>query len=215
MLIGPAAARPGGQSTGAGGYADLLNLKTMTVPSLAFAAAVVRPFRGYNLFSSLPHMSLQTRYALSIEPTCRWVLKSNSPGFNNLAFYQRIISTVESWGEEEQRSLLLWWNRYAALPFLSEPSSPAIFLTTTQQHGPLAPSWGRSCDVPQQRSCARFRGRDDASTSSQRECWSRLSTGRVFSYSIHHYRLYSSTCYEWYWFFVINCEYQMDSGGDF
>ena len=48
MLIGPTAARPSGQSTGAGGYANLLNLKTMTVPSLAFTAAVVRPFRGYN-----------------------------------------------------------------------------------------------------------------------------------------------------------------------
>jgi len=46
MLIGPAAAHPGNQSTGAGGYADLLNLQTLTVPSLAFAATVVRPFRG-------------------------------------------------------------------------------------------------------------------------------------------------------------------------
>jgi len=46
MLIGPAAARPGGQSTGAGGYADLLNLQTMTIPSLAFAATAVCTPRG-------------------------------------------------------------------------------------------------------------------------------------------------------------------------
>ena len=48
MLIGPTAAHPGGQVNGAEGYTDLLNLKTMKVPSLAFAAAVVCPFRGYN-----------------------------------------------------------------------------------------------------------------------------------------------------------------------
>jgi len=48
MLIGPAAARPGNQSTGAGGYADRLNVQTMTIPSLAFAATVVRPFGGRN-----------------------------------------------------------------------------------------------------------------------------------------------------------------------
>jgi hypothetical protein len=52
MLIGPAAARPGGRSTGAGGYADILNLQTMTVPSLAFAAAVVRPFGGRSVTPS-------------------------------------------------------------------------------------------------------------------------------------------------------------------
>lgn len=43
ILIGPAAARPGGQCSGAGGYADILNLQTLTVPSLAFGAAVVGP----------------------------------------------------------------------------------------------------------------------------------------------------------------------------
>lgn len=101
MLIGPTAVHPGGQSNGAEGYADLLNSKTMTVPSLTCAAAVVCPFRGYNHFY-ISHMSLQTCYTLSTEPTYRWVLKSNSPGFGSrLAFYQQIISTVEFWGEEE------------------------------------------------------------------------------------------------------------------
>ena len=46
MLIGPAAALPGGRSSGAGGYADLLNLQTMTIPSLAFAALIVGSFVG-------------------------------------------------------------------------------------------------------------------------------------------------------------------------
>lgn len=41
MLIGPSAARPDGQSSGKGGYADLLGVLTMTIPSLAFAAIVV------------------------------------------------------------------------------------------------------------------------------------------------------------------------------
>lgn len=41
ILIGPSAARPGGKSSGAGGYADVFNLKTITVPSLAFAATIV------------------------------------------------------------------------------------------------------------------------------------------------------------------------------
>jgi len=48
MLIGPAAAFPGGQSSGAGGYADILNLQTMTVPVLAFAAVLVGRFSGCN-----------------------------------------------------------------------------------------------------------------------------------------------------------------------
>lgn len=41
ILIGPAAARPGGQSSGAGGHADILNIQTLTVPSLTFGATVV------------------------------------------------------------------------------------------------------------------------------------------------------------------------------
>jgi hypothetical protein len=47
ILIGPAAARPGGQCSGAGGYADILNLQTLTVPSLAFGAVIVGPYSGY------------------------------------------------------------------------------------------------------------------------------------------------------------------------
>lgn len=92
MLIGPSAARPGSQSSGAGGYADLLNLQTMTVPSLAFAAVIAR-------------------YALSAESKCIWVRERNAPGFNNLVFYKRILSTVEAWGEDDRSSLIAWWNR--------------------------------------------------------------------------------------------------------
>lgn len=41
MLIAPTAARPNGQNPESGGNADLWNLQTLTVPSLAFAAVVV------------------------------------------------------------------------------------------------------------------------------------------------------------------------------
>lgn len=127
MLIGPAAARPGGDSTGVGGHADVWNMQTMTIPPLAFAATVVGHlgawiFCRYNL----THL-LQASYALSGESTCRWMLKCNQRGFNNLAFYNCIIKTVKSWGAEERRSLLLWWNRYETLLFLSKSSFPASF----------------------------------------------------------------------------------------
>ena len=57
ILIAPSAARPGGQSSGAGGYADRLNLQTLTIGSLAFAATVVGSSGGgtatiaYTLFA--------------------------------------------------------------------------------------------------------------------------------------------------------------------
>jgi len=92
IMIGPAAARPGGQSSGVRGYADLLHLHTLTVPSLAFAATVARS-------------------ALSADSKCRWTFKSGIPGFNNLGFYQQIISTVKSWKDDDQQSLLTWWNK--------------------------------------------------------------------------------------------------------
>ncbi|KAF9785950.1 hypothetical protein BJ322DRAFT_754912 [Thelephora terrestris] len=93
ILIGPAAARPGGQCSGAGGYADILNMQTLTVPSLAFGAAV-------------------TRFALSAETKCRWSFsKEDMPGFNYLGFYQKITLAVGKWRDEDQRSLLMWWNR--------------------------------------------------------------------------------------------------------
>jgi hypothetical protein len=46
IMIGPAAARPGGQHSGAGGYADILNVQTLTVPSLALGATIVGPRGG-------------------------------------------------------------------------------------------------------------------------------------------------------------------------
>ena len=47
--MGPAAAVPGaGQPSGAGGYADIFNLQTMTILSLAFAATTVRALKSYS-----------------------------------------------------------------------------------------------------------------------------------------------------------------------
>ena len=43
MLIAPTTARPNGQNPESGGNADLWNLQTLTVPSLAFTAVVISP----------------------------------------------------------------------------------------------------------------------------------------------------------------------------
>jgi len=116
LLIGPSAAHPDVQKTGIGGYADILNVQTMTVPSLAFAATLVGPFRRYDYFTA--SLVFQARFALSTESNCHWTFTSGTPGFNNISFYQQIISTVESWKEEECQSLLMWWNRCAPIVFL-------------------------------------------------------------------------------------------------
>lgn len=92
MLIGPTAARPGNQSSGAGGYADLLNLQTMTFPSLAFAATVVRPLVDYNhgaillTFhrSAMPYLRSQrvAGYSKATHPgstTWRFISESSQP----------------------------------------------------------------------------------------------------------------------------------------
>lgn len=98
-------------------------------------------WRGYP--QRLPQGTLcYTLSAGMLCPTRRvnvsWVFKSNSPGFNNLVFHQRIISTVESWKGEEQRLLFPWWNRCAAVRFPSEPplnvQRSTFILTTAQQH---------------------------------------------------------------------------------
>ena len=41
ILIAPSAARPSGQNPDSGGYADLWNLQTLTIPSLTFATTIV------------------------------------------------------------------------------------------------------------------------------------------------------------------------------
>ena len=40
ILLGPGVAQTG-EGSGAGGYADLFNMRTITVPAIAFGAAVV------------------------------------------------------------------------------------------------------------------------------------------------------------------------------
>ena len=42
ILLGPCVAGKG-EGSGAGGYADKFNMRTITVPAIAFAAAVVGP----------------------------------------------------------------------------------------------------------------------------------------------------------------------------
>lgn len=52
ILLGPSVVVTG-EGTGAGGYADKINMRTITVPTIAFAAAVV---------SSLINMHLSGRH---------------------------------------------------------------------------------------------------------------------------------------------------------
>ena len=111
ILIAPSAAHPGSQSSGAGRYADRLNLQTLTIGALAFAATVVGSLGRQNLDHSLTHLS-QARFALSSDSKCIWAGKPG-PGFNNLGFYDRIVSAFELWTEADQKSLIVWWNRCA------------------------------------------------------------------------------------------------------
>jgi len=86
-----------------------------------------------------PAHLLQARHALTSESKCHWSYKT--PGFNNLQFYEQIIGTVKSWKEEEQQSLLQWWNRCETSCFPSGSSFPAPLLTSrhsmvlSQLHG--------------------------------------------------------------------------------
>jgi hypothetical protein len=53
ILIAPSAARPGGQSSGAGGYADRLNLQTLTIGTLALAATMVGSLGSASVIATL------------------------------------------------------------------------------------------------------------------------------------------------------------------
>lgn len=54
--------------------------------------------------------SLQARHALSADLKCSWSADDSAPGFSNLKFYQRILSTVGLWSEDDKKSLIKWWN---------------------------------------------------------------------------------------------------------
>jgi len=197
MLIGPAAAHPGDQSSGAGGYADLLNLQTLTVPSLAFAATVVRSFRG-----CYPNAILHI--------LCRYAMPS--PASRHAAGYSKVTRRGSTtWYSINGSSLLsnlgrgrsserYFYGGIGAWYYLPHrnPSS-AFALTTTQQYGPLACSWECSCRVAQRCPRARFGSRNDGTTGGWRGCWSPLMHCRYgLSCSVCHYRLYSITRYECY-----------------
>jgi len=46
ILLGPAVAETG-EGSGAGGYADLFNMRSITIPAIAFAAAMVSSSATY------------------------------------------------------------------------------------------------------------------------------------------------------------------------
>jgi hypothetical protein len=95
------------------------------------------------------------------------------PGFNYLGFYQKITLAVGEWRDEDQRSLLMWWNR-CVLTFTLRPP-----LTAMWKHDPLTSSWRSSRDTAQRHSGARFRSRTDDSTSDRRDRCSPLRFGKV------------------------------------
>ena len=124
ILITPSAPRPGGQNNGAVGYADRFNLRTLMVGTLAFVATAVGSLEvELWLLHCLTHL-LQVHYALSADAKCLWSAKAG-PGFNNLLFYQRIISAVASWPERDRNALIVWWNRCAVCC-----SSPELLFNT-------------------------------------------------------------------------------------
>lgn len=49
ILLGPAVAQTG-EGSGAGGYADKFNMRSITVPTIAFGAAIVSPLHSDLVF---------------------------------------------------------------------------------------------------------------------------------------------------------------------
>ena len=65
LLISPSIVRPSGQSTGAGGNADILNVRHITVPLLAFSATLVGSFRQSCCFATY----ISSRHVMPCPPS--------------------------------------------------------------------------------------------------------------------------------------------------
>jgi len=110
ILLAPAVAETG-EGSGAGGYADKFNMRSITVPAVAFGAAVVSTPTGTNLkVWSLANSSVQARHALTTDSTFSWT--TGRERFSHLLFYHAIIKEVSAWSQAEQKQLVDWWNGY-------------------------------------------------------------------------------------------------------
>lgn len=116
MLIGPSIAKSG-EGSGSNGYADKFNMTTMTFPTIAFTAALVRSSdSAHLLLIRTADPPAQTRHALTTDS--RMGFGGGGAGFNHLNFYNKVLSTVAMWSEPNKKGLIEWWNMCA-------PGSPS------------------------------------------------------------------------------------------
>lgn len=108
ILLGPAVAETG-EGSGAGGYADLFNMRSITVPAIAFGAAAVSASTSRHPGAQpQANPSVQARHALTTDSKFTWA--TNKGRFSHLCFYHEIIKMVSGWSETEQKQLVEWWN---------------------------------------------------------------------------------------------------------
>lgn len=161
ILIGPSAARPGGQSSGAGGYADRLNLQTLTIGLLAFAATAVGSFWEME-FSASPCSpfagTLCTFHRSEVPLVCQDRRRVQQPVvLPPDCLHLRILD-----GEGTNFSDCMVESVYDSIFFVRASSLMSKF-----QHGSLAPPRWYSRRVAQQRSCVGFCSRNHAAASSR------------------------------------------------
>lgn len=110
ILLGPTVAETG-EGSGAGGYADKFNMRSITVPAIAFgAAAVSSTVSTYPEIRPLANFFTQARHALTTDSAFAWA--ASGTRFSYLRFYHTIIKTVSGWPQTEKKQLIEWWNRY-------------------------------------------------------------------------------------------------------
>ena len=151
MLLGPSVALTG-EGTGAGSYADKFNMQSITVPTIAFAAAVVSSRASMHLnHHQWPFTNpfFQAHHALIADSKFTWT--SSTTGFNYLNFYGMVIRTILGWSQIDRTQLIQWWNRYVLsrvvltlppmtyfAPQLSAVTSPRMFSYNLLTRKPLA-----------------------------------------------------------------------------
>lgn len=121
ILLGPSVAQTG-EGSGAGGYADKFGMRTITIPTIAFAAVLVSSFNRPVIRVWLcANLRTQARHALTTDTKFIWAGDGNR--FSYLQFYNTIIGTVSGWSQTEKAQLIGWWNRYVISKYLANWSS--------------------------------------------------------------------------------------------
>ena len=164
VMIGPAAARPGGKSSGVGGYADILGIHSMTIPSLAFAAIAVGSFGNCSGTSLL----IFGRHVMPFLLTHHATGRSRAVRRGSTTYRSTTGSSRPSNPGGKKTNGRFSVGGISTSPYLSRQN---FLLTMMQQEGPLTCSWRRSRNATQQRSRARFSGCNDDATSGRPGCW--------------------------------------------